>query len=30
MADRGDRAVSVRAYLGFPGGGKSYGMVEDA
>jgi hypothetical protein len=22
--------MSVRAYLGFPGGGKSYGMVEDA
>jgi hypothetical protein len=30
VGDRGDRAMSVRAYLGFPGGGKSYGMVEDA
>jgi hypothetical protein len=29
VGDRGDRAVSVRAYLGFPGSGKSYGMVED-
>ena len=30
MGDRGDRPMSVRAYIGFPGSGKSYGMVEDA
>jgi hypothetical protein len=29
VGDRGDRAV-IRAYLGFPGSGKSYGMVEDS